>query len=143
MRGLRWSIAAAAAGACLWLLWPAGSGSSPGPDRQPDRKGASRAERQPRAKRRPPPRILTQNKDDAVTAAIFRILSENGSLGEEKSLTEELRTILRSLTEEERKIVKLNIHLNRGEDKQALAVARDLMDSENADIRRLVAQAFG
>ena len=89
-------------------------------------------------------RLLVTKKsgDDPVTKAIVAILDSEGML-EDQEVTETLRSILAQLTEDERKVVKLNVFLNRGEKKKALEVARDIMDSDSPDIRKIAARALG
>ena len=99
--------------------------------------------RRPRRPKTYAAQVVARSKSDPVYKVVLSMLEEDLTLEDEKSFTDELRSVLAQMTEDELKLVRMNLHINRGDKKQALKVARDLMDSDRADIRRLVAQALG
>ena len=93
-------------------------------------------------RRRMRPVIITSAEGDKVTKAILAILEEDKDIATTGALAQTILELLAHLTDEERKIVELNLHLNRGDRKRALETALSLMNASTPYIRRQVVQAL-
>lgn len=88
------------------------------------------------------PVIITSAEGDKVTKAILAILEEDKGIAATDALAQAIQELLVHLTDEERRIVELNLHLNRGDRTRALETARSLMNASTPYVRRQVVQAL-
>ena len=93
-------------------------------------------------RRRVRPAIITSAEGDKVTKAILAILEEDKKIAATDAMSQTIQELLALLTDEERRIVELNLHLNRGDRARALEAARSLMNASTPYIRRQVVQAL-
>ena len=142
-RVVLFSLMLAAVAAGVWFSMYRKS-EEPKPAERQERKlkKGTKAERR-RLTRTQMAQVIASSKSDPVYTAVMRMIEEDISLDDEKSLTDEIRKVLSQMSQDELKLVRMNLLMNRGDKSQVLKVARDLMDSGNPETRRLVAQAFG
>lgn len=140
------TVILAIAGAVAAGIWLAVDRKPVSPD-QPRSAGTDKSDnkkiRRPKRPKTHTAQVIARSESDPVYKVVLSMLEKDLTLEDEKGFTDELRRVLAQLSEDELKLVRMNLHMNSGDKKQALKVARDLMDSDRADIRRLVAQAFG